>query len=445
MPTQRALHNPWTKGEKFLLGAIVLTVALAALGSFWWRQINATPYVAVPTPVLPAQNAFGYFNAAAAAEVQRNSVAYAIASQHPPHPPLGSLDRPYSAREEAALVQANGPALKIFRQGLPLPYQNPPARSFSTFMPYYASFRGLARLLKLEGQVRAGRGDWGGAVGSHLDAVELGAKIPHGGTDIGLLVGIACESIGRRPLWAEVGHLSEVQTQAAIRRLEVIQKEQVPFADALQEQEWTMQASLLEILRHTTWRGELTANLLGENEDNSPAPTLQQLAQIRFTSKRAIMGDYTAAMDEYVRAARQPYTTPFPHPSSDLIVQEYIPDYSKFRLKATNNEVQNVLLLTALALRAYRLEHGAYPGTLARLSPAYLKQMPSDPFAANGPLHYKHQGINYVLYSVGPDGRDDGGRPIFDATKPAPQPGEHDQRYYVQSDSQGDIVAGVNY
>ena len=40
MQTQRTRQNPWTKGEKFLLGAILLTVALAALGTFWWRQIN---------------------------------------------------------------------------------------------------------------------------------------------------------------------------------------------------------------------------------------------------------------------------------------------------------------------------------------------------------------------------------------------------------------------
>ena len=69
MQTQRTQPHPWTKGEKFILGAILLTVALAVLGTFWWRQFNANldanPVVSIPTPPLPARNAFDYFNAAA--------------------------------------------------------------------------------------------------------------------------------------------------------------------------------------------------------------------------------------------------------------------------------------------------------------------------------------------------------------------------------------------
>ena len=40
--------------------------------------------------------------------------------------------------------------------------------------------------------------------------------------------------------------------------------------------------------------------------------TTQQMAQLDFASKKAIMGDYTAAMDESIRAARQPYAAPAP-------------------------------------------------------------------------------------------------------------------------------------
>ena len=72
--------NPWTKGEKFLLGAILLTVALAGPRHVLVEaDQQPTPSVSVPTPTMPAQNAFDYFNAAATAEVMKNSVDYAIA------------------------------------------------------------------------------------------------------------------------------------------------------------------------------------------------------------------------------------------------------------------------------------------------------------------------------------------------------------------------------
>ena len=61
-------------------------------------------------------------------------------------------------------------------------------------------------------------------------------------------------------------------------------------------------------------------------------------------------------------------------------------------------------------------------------------------------MHYKRIGSKYVLYSIGPDGKDDGGRPIFDSSKPPPPAGsERDYRYKVEQNSSGDVVAGVNF
>ena len=109
------------------------------------------------------------------------------------------------------------------------------------------------------------------------------------------------------------------------------------------------------------------------------------------------------------------------------------------------NQALNALLATGMALHAYRLEQGKYPSTLAALIPGYLPVVPSDPFA-DGPLHYRASGASFLLYSVGPDGKDDGGRPIFDGLQhPVRAPGDYDLRYAVQQDSKGDIVAGLNF
>ena len=119
-------------------------------------------------------------------------------------------------------------------------------------------------------------------------------------------------------------------------------------------------------------------------------------------------------------------------------------EYNMMQTRDTNSETQNALLTTALALGAYRLEHGACPATLGTLAPRYMKRPPPDAFARVGFLRYRRQGNSFTLYSVGPDGRDDGGTPIFDPSQPTPQAGERDRRYQVEDRSKGDLVAGVN-
>ncbi len=64
----------------------------------------------------------------------------------------------------------------------------------------------------------------------------------------------------------------------------------------------------------------------------------------------------------------------------------------------------------AFALAAYRAEHGAYPAQLADLVPKYVAKVPNDIFNNDAELHYTRRGDGYLLYSVGPNGKDDGGK-----------------------------------
>ena len=67
------------------------------------------------------------------------------------------------------------------------------------------------------------------------------------------------------------------------------------------------------------------------------------------------------------------------------------------------------LIGIGFALAAYRADHGSYPAKLTDLAPRYLGKIPLDIFIA-APLHYKRHGVGYLLYSVGPNGKDDGGK-----------------------------------
>ncbi|MCD4825594.1 MAG: hypothetical protein K8S55_13445 [Phycisphaerae bacterium] len=71
--------------------------------------------------------------------------------------------------------------------------------------------------------------------------------------------------------------------------------------------------------------------------------------------------------------------------------------------------MRDELVGVALALAAYKAEKGAYPQKLAELSPAYLKAIPADRFSGK-PLIYKTRGKGYLLYSVGMNLKDDGGK-----------------------------------
>src|SRR5206468_10980568 len=65
--------------------------------------------------------------------------------------------------------------------------------------------------------------------------------------------------------------------------------------------------------------------------------------------------------------------------------------------------------LVALAAERHRLRHGTWPATPAEFAPGYLPELPLDPFGGQ-PLRYKRLPDGVVIYSVGADGIDDGGR-----------------------------------
>ncbi len=66
-------------------------------------------------------------------------------------------------------------------------------------------------------------------------------------------------------------------------------------------------------------------------------------------------------------------------------------------------------VIVAFACAWYQRFNNRYPNTLADLAPTYLTQVPTDIFSGHS-LIYKQNASGFVLYSVGINGRDDGGR-----------------------------------
>jgi hypothetical protein len=66
-------------------------------------------------------------------------------------------------------------------------------------------------------------------------------------------------------------------------------------------------------------------------------------------------------------------------------------------------------LVTGIALELYRRESGEYPKSLDALVPQFLPQIPSDRITGE-PVKYRVVNGKPLIYSVGDDRKDDGGR-----------------------------------
>lgn len=451
MQTQK--KRSWSRGDRLLFVVTAVLAALGLGGFFWLRAANTLPASLPPPHPMPAVNARDYYIAAADTLLDNNKISYADRPWGPGIQPATSDQHFYSLAAKEKLVAENARALPLLHQGFGFPYQEPPVRSLFTIFPQFQRMRHLANFLSLSGQVKAAQGDWSGAINTELDAVQMGENLPQGGGINAMYLGSMCQSMGRRHAWEAVPHLSGPEAQAAARRLETIRTAHVPFVDTMQEEKWGTQAGLRDAMAQPDW-----ANRFIRNASNGWNPTLTQnpqvwagnitwAANIQLIGRGKILASNARWMDQAIAQARQPYASSpaMPPVPDDLVNQTLLSTYGNARLREAVTDTQNALLVTTLALQAYKLDHGAYPPTLAALVPGNLTAVPTDPFALSGPLRYKQAGSKYVLYSVGPDDRDDSGKAIFDATQPAPGPNDiSDQRRFIKDDSTGDVVAGIN-
>jgi hypothetical protein len=185
------------------------------------------------------------------------------------------------------------------------------------------------------------------------------------------------------------------------KRLEKITSQQVRFADIIQAEKRQGLHYYDEFATSSDWRKQY--------------PTKKSLNEMQK--------DYVNAMNSFIANAKLPY------PQRDTVIK--IPDdpinrqilgvwnNSKFKelgtvqgLPLTILHTRNALFLLEFALCTYYLQHGNYPQKLSELVPGYLQKIPNDPFATHSPLKYKCDKTAYILYSIGPDGKNDGGKEI---------------------------------
>jgi hypothetical protein len=244
-----------------------------------------------------------------------------------------------------------------------------------------------------------------------------------------------------------VERVNASEAKQAASRLEKMIAKRSPYADTLEEEKRYGQSILLEMFKNPNWRNSTdwfqTFNSSGGGSVGEKVEEYSLKARLYLYSNGAIFNNYSGHMDRLVARARQPFSQQGPPPPSpkDPMSEILLPVFEQAGLKDLSSLTQDALLFVALGLQAYQQEHGAYPPKLDALVPGYLSKLPADPFG-QGTFAYQRKGGKYLLYSVGPDMTDDGGRPIDDPSKASGS--NSNARYFVEQNSKGDIVVGVN-
>lgn len=249
-----------------------------------------------------------------------------------------------------SLIATNAEALQLLRVGLSRTCAVPllAALKITNDLSELSTTKHLAALLAAEGRLAELDNRPADAARSYIDAVRLGNETSRGGFLIHRLSGSACEAIGYSALTKLASQLSCEQTRPLITELEKTDINGVSWDEVRRAENF--------FYRH-------------------------ELRQT-FNPIRHVVGWW-----------------------------ENRQSLKEWEAKDNLMVARRRLLTTELALRCYQAEQSRAPERLDQLVPKYLQRIPLDPFATR-PLIYRAQGTNWLFYSVGPDGADDGGKPI---------------------------------
>ena len=377
-------------------------------------------FAAAQTKTSP--NAYDFYLRAA------NALDYRDQGKDFPNFDNANLNAPFASswKRREAVLRHNQRALQLMRQGFEYSYLQPVlAQNSSEFgdsrlFPFLSKARQLARLLGVEADVYASRGQYDKALSSGIDAVRLGTDLPRGGALISLLVGVAVESIGNCDLKKSyIEKLDAKQVKNLAQRLEKLDTYRVSYVQTLQNEKVDGLRELAQIFKNAKWRRQFH--------------TRRTPAQITATYNRLMSQVIANAALTYPQ--RRGVVAKNVDEVNGTIIGLYLsddaskPSYAASGIFVERSRARSRLTATMLALRAFKIEHGKYPATLHELAPNYLKSAPVDPFSDGKPLRYKSAGVEYSLYSIGPDAKDDGGKP---------------GKSHFRPDDTGDIVAGID-
>lgn len=366
------------------------------------------------------------------------------------------LDRNASALAEIA-VAVQRP--QYFR---PLVRKQPTDTLLTSLLPDVQRVRDVARQLQCRSMLALGQEDFAAAQADLLTLHRLGRHISQGATLIEGLVGIALDTMAMQA--AEQFAIHPAQTSERLQEYRRQLAALPPFADMVRKidvGERSMGLDAVQALARGN-RGDLKyMHLMTNDSGNEDRP--QGLVSMEALAK-GLIGlslDWNAAMEtmnrsydelaalmklsdrrerlaiaerfqQRIEQSRQQSTSfqglvsvvlsgsksrgrNFGETLSGLLIPAVANVGDSYDRRQTRQQLLDVLLAAA----DYRCEHGEYPQTLDELVPTRLPTVPLDLYTGQS-LQYRRDEQTLLIYSVGKNGVDNGGRQF------KPQQGEDD-------------------
>jgi len=286
---------------------------------------------------------------------------------------------------------------------------------------HYAMLRQAARALYWSAALKLHDGDADGALEEARDAFLTSRAVATERTLIGLLVQLAIIQTGlgeAQSVLAESTPRPELlrsfladaeQTRAALRQ---------HLVDAFKGERVAALASMAELL-------DAVDLLPAASRRAAPPPPRASLA---WLGRPVIGGMVMGYLDTVTRAIEfgranwveaQPsmdtlqsdaarWRTHYLRNRSRVLAALAVPAWVSAKKAETRAEAALAVAEVAMALKLYQGEHGEYPESLDALSGAFLPVVPTDPFT-DKPLVYVRRDGGFLVYSVGPNGKDDAG------------------------------------
>lgn len=268
--------------------------------------------------------------------------------------------------------------------------------------------RGVVNALTAEAALKAQEGDVDSALASCGTALRVGRTLRDTPILISYLVVVACRAVAIRQI--ERALALGQPSEAALAAVQKILQEDA--ADTLWLEtvrgERAYQDAALASLRRTGAGGtrsaaDIALDFFGPFIGNSP--TTNHAAILRLANKwveaaRLPLEEQGARFKE-ITALMQAPTTP-------MLVRQTAPALEKTFEAHLRAQAELRCVIVMLAAERYRLAKRKWPEQPADLVPTYLPAVPKDPYS-KGPILAVETQRGLTVYSVGPDGKGDGG------------------------------------
>jgi hypothetical protein len=317
----------------------------------------------------------------------------------------------------------------------------------AALLPAVQKCRELATALTGRAMLRLAQGDSEGAWQDLLACHRLGRLVGRGGTLIEALVGIAIDSIASRGdlVWLDRAKPDAKRIEKCLDELRKLP----PLAPVAEKVDLAERFLLLETVQMVDRHGirylEGLANGGGKPvnpfvdkalKDVQWDPALRNmnrwydhLVAAMRVKDRAEREKKLEQIDKELRELKVKVTDPanlanlLPGGKTtaatrgkligDILIALMMPAVRKVQQADDRGRQIQDNLTVAFALAWYQRDHGRYPEKLEALAPKYLAKVPSDRFSGKA-LIYRPADKGYLLYSVGVNGKDEGGRSFGD-------------------------------